>query len=46
MAAVCGGDVWKVKYIVVGEGELKEWVRTCWSYVVVWSCRVFRGGGR
>ena len=30
LAVVGGGDVWKVKYIVVGEGELKEWVRTCW----------------
>ena len=29
LAVVSGGDVWKVKYIVVGEGELKEWMRTC-----------------
>ena len=30
LAVVGGGDVWKVKYVIVGEGELKEWVRTCW----------------
>ena len=37
LAVVGGGDVWKVKYVIIGESELKEWMRTCWNCGVVWG---------